>query len=91
MRALLVLALLLATLPGVAAARPSAPAGVPPLVWGPCQPGSPPAQAGFQCATATVPLDYRDPGGRTITLAVVRRPATGPAPRERAGTPCRGT
>lgn len=35
----------------------------------------------FQCARLTVPLNYADPGGRTITLAVVRAQATDPAHR----------
>jgi pimeloyl-ACP methyl ester carboxylesterase len=34
---------------------------------------------GFQCATARVPLSYRDPRGATISIAVVRHLATGPA------------
>ncbi|HEX5494872.1 MAG TPA: alpha/beta fold hydrolase [Mycobacteriales bacterium] len=36
---------------------------------------------GFQCATATVPLDYAHPGGQTITLALNRLPASDPAHR----------
>ncbi|GHH36946.1 alpha/beta hydrolase [Streptomyces candidus] len=32
---------------------------------------------GLQCAALSVPLDYADPGGRTITLAVSRLKATG--------------
>ena len=35
----------------------------------------------FQCATLTVPLDYANPGGRTIQLAVIRVRATDPAHR----------
>jgi pimeloyl-ACP methyl ester carboxylesterase len=31
--------------------------------------------SGFQCATVAVPLDYDKPDGRSITLAVVKRPA----------------
>ncbi|MFI6289524.1 alpha/beta hydrolase [Streptomyces sp. NPDC051018] len=59
-----------------AGGRP-APAGpVPRLNWRPCSAGSP-----FDCATATVPLDYADPGGRTIDLAVIKRKATGPGRR----------
>ncbi|MFE3657953.1 alpha/beta hydrolase [Streptomyces sp. NPDC059165] len=45
----------------------------PPLSWSPC-----PNAPGFDCATATVPLDYRRPAARTIELAVIRRRATGP-------------
>ncbi|QWB26435.1 MULTISPECIES: alpha/beta hydrolase [Streptomyces] len=53
---------------------PSGPA--PTLDWSPCVQGSP-----YDCATAKVPLDYDDPGGRTIELAVVRRKATDPGRR----------
>ncbi len=42
------------------------------LTWEAC-PGQ------LQCAWLTVPLDYRDPGGQTIALALSRRPADGPA------------
>jgi pimeloyl-ACP methyl ester carboxylesterase len=38
------------------------------LHWRPC--------AADQCATLTVPLDYAHPGGRTISVAVLRVPAT---------------
>lgn len=31
----------------------------------------------FQCARLEVPIDYADPGGRTIRIAVVRLPASG--------------
>jgi pimeloyl-ACP methyl ester carboxylesterase len=74
-----VAALLAGLLTGSAVAAPAVPPGpaVPQLAWGPCEAGSPPAQAGFQCAAATVPLDYRNPRGRTISLAVIRKPATG--------------
>jgi pimeloyl-ACP methyl ester carboxylesterase len=41
---------------------------VPSLAWADCQ-------GGFECANAEVPLDYRDPQGKTITLAVVRKKA----------------
>ena len=33
----------------------------------------------MQCARLRVPLDYRDPGGRKLTLALARVPATAPA------------
>jgi pimeloyl-ACP methyl ester carboxylesterase len=49
-------------------------AAVPALRWTPCH-GS------FQCAAAVVPLSYREPRGRTITLSVVRLPASDPARR----------
>jgi pimeloyl-ACP methyl ester carboxylesterase len=47
---------------------------VPVLDWAPCH-------GGFQCATARVPLDYRHPDGATISIAVIRHLATGPAHR----------
>lgn len=34
--------------------------------------------AGAQCADVTVPLDYANPGGRTIKVAISRLKATGP-------------
>jgi pimeloyl-ACP methyl ester carboxylesterase len=44
-------------------------AAVPKLDWQPC------GKVGALCATATVPLDYSDPTGATITLSVAKRPA----------------
>ncbi len=65
----------------VAAAQAVAPASaappVPVLRWRSCY-------GGFQCATARVPLSYRDPRGAMISIAVVRHLATDPA--RRAGT-----
>ena len=56
---------------GIAGAKGNGPAPV--VEWGPC----PPPPEGFpdtpvECATLPVPLDYRDPGGRTIDLAILR-------------------
>ncbi|HEX6678662.1 MAG TPA: alpha/beta hydrolase [Actinomycetes bacterium] len=68
---------LAAALLGVPAAAPAASAGgapVPHLSWSDCGDG-------FQCATALVPLDYDDPGGQKISLALIRRPASDPAHR----------
>ncbi|MFI6490512.1 alpha/beta hydrolase [Streptomyces sp. NPDC050564] len=56
------------------APTPSVPA--PKLDWRPCVQGSP-----FDCATAKVPLDYRNPRGRGVELALVKRKATGPGRR----------
>ncbi len=39
------------------------------------------ASASLQCADLTVPLSYDEPGGPTITLKVLRKPATDPASR----------
>jgi pimeloyl-ACP methyl ester carboxylesterase len=55
---------------------PAAPS-VPVLHWRSCY-------GGFQCATARVPLSYRDPRGAAISIAVARHLATDPA--RRAGT-----
>src|SRR5215218_8889890 len=74
-----IVGLLAVALPA-SAVRPPA-AAAPALVWKPC---ADPAQRGFQCATLRVPLDYDDPGGRTIRLAVIRRQATDQ--RHRIGT-----
>ncbi|MFC8047756.1 alpha/beta hydrolase [Nocardia sp. NPDC057353] len=56
-------------------------APTPELRWSPC---TEPALAAYQCATARVPLDYADPAGRTIDLAVLRQPAR--TPETRIGT-----
>ena len=50
------------------------PPGVPVLDWTDCD-------GGFQCATATVPLDHRKPRGETIELALIKWPAADPATR----------
>lgn len=47
---------------------------VPQLSWTDC--GN-----GFQCATARVPLDYDQPRGKTISLPLIRKPASDPANR----------
>lgn len=42
-------------------------------------------QGGYECANADVPLDYRDPSGRKITLVVVpRRPLSRRSARARS-------
>jgi pimeloyl-ACP methyl ester carboxylesterase len=35
----------------------------------------------FECATLTVPIDYQDPGGETIELALLKDPADDPSRR----------
>jgi pimeloyl-ACP methyl ester carboxylesterase len=57
------------------------PAGASRLRWHRCAAGSVADRAGFRCASFRVPLDYRQPGGRQIRLAVVEHPATRPARR----------
>lgn len=79
--------------PGAGRAAPSAtgaatsgasaapvPAGLEPFYsqtvsWAPCEDDD-----GFQCATVSVPLDYKDPAGRTISLALKKLPASGTSP-----------
>ena len=51
---------------------------VPYLHWGSCGPDVP---APLQCATALVPLDYDEPRGRKISLALARVPAADQARR----------
>ncbi|MFF8258890.1 alpha/beta hydrolase [Streptomyces virginiae] len=63
---------------GPAAARPAT-AAVPELDWKPCaRPGGPTAQ---ECAVLPVPLDYADPGGRQIDVAVSRVRSDRPSAR----------
>ncbi|MFP5347333.1 MAG: alpha/beta hydrolase [Actinomycetes bacterium] len=56
-------------------------AAVPHLQWGECQDGFLEPEPGFDCATATVPLDYTDPRGATIDLALKRHRADDRAQR----------
>ena len=56
------------------AAIPAADAQAAPLNWTPCDDG-------LECATAKVPLDYDQPKGTQISLAVIRLPAADPAHR----------
>ena len=79
---MIVLDVLCAALPAAAAgggrAEAPAPPAVPVLHWQHCT-GT--GQAGFDCATAQVPLDYQHPRGQMIQLAVIKHPATDPAER----------
>jgi pimeloyl-ACP methyl ester carboxylesterase len=54
------------------ASQPAEPA-VPALAWKPCD-------HGYQCATVRVPLNYSDPRGAQISIAVISHQATGPGP-----------
>ncbi|WP_068063017.1 alpha/beta hydrolase [Nocardia xishanensis] len=56
-------------------------APTPRLDWQPCADAE---LRGFDCATAAVPLNYAEPEGKTIDLAVVRQSATDP--EQRIGT-----
>ncbi|GDY33767.1 alpha/beta hydrolase [Gandjariella thermophila] len=57
-----------------------------PVGWGDCAAYEAPSGATpgtytgkhMECARVTVPLDYANPNGRTITLALIRRPASQP-------------
>ncbi|HKS49113.1 MAG TPA: alpha/beta hydrolase, partial [Amycolatopsis sp.] len=56
--------------------------------WGPCLKGTLsteaaqlPLAAGLQCATLSVPLDYRQPGGRRIDVVISRVRSAKPAAR----------
>ena len=66
--------------PGLSAADRLSVAPPGSLAWGPCEEdiGEP-----FDCATLAVPIDYNDPAGPTIDLALIRYPAE-PAVREGA-------
>jgi pimeloyl-ACP methyl ester carboxylesterase len=76
--AALAVALLASFIPARAlAAAPAAPGAgpvIPVLNWQPCDDG-------FECAIAQVPLDYHDPHGQMIGIAVIRHLATDPAHR----------
>src|SRR2546423_1007841 len=71
----------------VAAITPAAPATAAPPgpTWGVCPPsrGFPPDQRAprQQCAALHVPLDYRSPHGRQITVEISRIPAANPGLR----------
>ena len=64
------------------AASASATNPVPAVAWHRCPAGSAGAVVGgFSCATIAAPLDYSNPSGPKIRLAVVEHPATGPTSR----------
>ena len=48
------------------------------LAWSDCSDG-------FQCATIGVPMDYDDPHGTQLSLAMIKLPATDPATYSRYG------
>lgn len=56
-----------------------------PLQWGTCAPSPRRDLSAARCATLRVPLDWSDPSGPTVDLALAKLPATGPA-SERLGT-----
>ncbi|MGL5810364.1 MAG: alpha/beta hydrolase [Nocardioides sp.] len=76
---------------GATSATPTPEPAVAPLTWRECEPGRPRLvgeaarrKKDFQCATLVVPLDYDDPDGRRLEIAVGRMKAGGPG--RRAGT-----
>src|SRR4029453_9322030 len=68
--------LLTSLMAGPTAAAPpgSADPTVPRLRWAPCGDG-------LECTTARVPLDHDRPSGATISLGLIRLPASGPGRR----------
>lgn len=67
---------------GVAAAAPPSKSTPQALSWGACSAAQKELiAAGAQCAKVTVPLDYADPEGRTIRLAISRIQAKSPERR----------
>ena len=77
-------ALLLGSGASVANAENGARAGevpVPELAWADCATDVGGSEAGVQCAVAALPLDYDDPAGDQVHIAVARVPATDPAQR----------
>jgi pimeloyl-ACP methyl ester carboxylesterase len=77
--------LVLGTGTGVAAAEspageaPTTPAA--PLTWAGCGTTAEATAAGVECATADLPMDYDEPEGARVQIAVARVPATDPANR----------
>ncbi|MGY1636801.1 alpha/beta hydrolase [Geodermatophilus sp. SYSU D00742] len=63
--------------PGPLASEPV----VPTLTWTDCGTAEAGTAAGVQCSTAPLPLDYDDPAGEQVQIAVARVPATEPANR----------
>ncbi len=54
---------------------------VPPLSWAACGLTEEATAADVQCATAGLPLDYDEPAGKQVQIAVAKVPATDPANR----------
>ena len=62
---------------GRAGEPPTTPAA--PLAWADCALSA--EAAGVECATADLPMDYDEPDGEQVRIAVARVPATDPAGR----------
>lgn len=50
-----------------------------PIAWQPCE--SPYGEGDFECGTLTVPVNWQDPDGTTVDLALARHRATDPGRR----------
>jgi pimeloyl-ACP methyl ester carboxylesterase len=79
-------ALLVAIAPTVANATPAGPFAqpdvpVPQLSWAACGTAAAGTAAGVQCATASLPMDYDQPEGTQVQIAVARVPAKAPTQR----------
>src|SRR5690349_18717812 len=77
-------AILVATAPAVANADESVPraeAPTPALAWTACGTTAPATAAGVECAVARLPLDYDQPQGKQVGIAVAKVPAADPAHR----------
>ncbi|PSM44662.1 hydrolase [Streptomyces dioscori] len=80
--ALTAAAVTLTALPGAPSASATAATTAPApgaLRWGPCPPGA--SAPRLECSTLEVPLDYRDPDGRQIEVAVSRLASGKPSQR----------
>lgn len=79
--ALLALGVAALTALGLLTAGPAAASergsGTPGIAWGPCDPPG----ADLQCGTLSVPLDWDEPRGRKIDIAVMRKLAANPKQR----------
>jgi pimeloyl-ACP methyl ester carboxylesterase len=76
-----VVALLLGTGTTVAGAQSTAEIPVPELAWQDCGTDAAGTEAGVQCAVADLPMDYDEPTGEQVHIAVARVPAADPAQR----------
>ncbi|ACU37222.1 alpha/beta hydrolase [Actinosynnema mirum] len=73
--AVVITALTAVVTPTASAAPDTSP---PPVRWGPCEE---PVPTILRCARVEVPLDYRDPRGRKIQIAISKLPSTNPERR----------
>jgi pimeloyl-ACP methyl ester carboxylesterase len=56
-----------------AAAATSRATGQPVIAWSPCA-----SPAGYRCGSVRVPVDYAHPGGASLSIAVIEKPASDP-------------